>query len=304
MRTLWRLIHFALQSITRNIWLSVATVTVLVLTLITVNGVIVLNVLADAAVRSVESRLSVDVYFNAGVSETTQANVRAYLSSLPQVAEVKIVPAAEALADFQARFANEPEILAAINEVGENPLSDALTITAKQAQDLPFLLQAVKTPEFSSAIRETVADDDIIAALKTLSAWTARIRTAGLLLAAFFGLIATMIVYNAIRMGIYVHREEIAVMRLVGAKNVLIRGPFLVEVAVYAGLAVLVSGGLTMVAAATFEPTLTTFFAGIDIGLVRFFRLYATEIFGLQFLVLYGLSALATIIAMRKYLKT
>jgi cell division transport system permease protein len=122
-------------------------------------------------------------------------------------------------------------------------------------------------------------------------------------LAAFFGLIGTMIVYNAIRMGIYVHREEIAVMRLVGARTILIRGPFLVEVALYAALAVALAGSVYIVTAAAFEPTIANFFSGIDVGLVSFFRRYALEIFAGQFAVLYVLSALATMVAMRKYLK-
>jgi hypothetical protein len=75
MRTLWRLFRFAIQSILRNIWLSFATVTVLVLTLLTVNAVIAMNVLADAAVRSVESRLSVDIYFNNGVPVSMSGSV-------------------------------------------------------------------------------------------------------------------------------------------------------------------------------------------------------------------------------------
>lgn len=303
MRTLWRLFRFAVQSILRNIWLSFATVTVLALTLLTVNMVISLNVLAGAAVRSVESRLSVDIYFNNGVSEAMKANVRGYLTSLPQVATVEAVPADEALKEFQARFADEPEILAAITEVGENPLADALTITAKRAEDLPFLLEAVKTPEFAPSIRRTVAEDDVIAALEQMARYTERIRMVGLALAAFFGLIGTLIVYNAIRMGIYVHREEIAVMRLVGARTVLIRGPFLVEVALYAVAAVVIAGSITIITAATLEPATVNFFSGVDVGLVAFFRRYAVEIFAGQFTALYVLSALATVVAMRKYLR-
>jgi cell division transport system permease protein len=126
---------------------------------------------------------------------------------------------------------------------------------------------------------------------------------AGLLLAGFFGLIGTLIVYNAIRMGIYVHREEIAVMRLVGARTVLIRGPFLVEVALYSAVAVIVAGSIYIVAAAAFEPTIANFFSGIDVGFVSFFRRYAVEIFASQFVILLTLSTLATMVAMRKYLK-
>jgi cell division protein FtsX len=104
-------------------------------------------------------------------------------------------------------------------------------------------------------------------------------------------------------MGIYVHREEIAVMRLVGARTVLIRGPFLVEVALYSAVAVIVAGSIYIVAAAAFEPTIANFFSGIDVGFVSFFRRYAVEIFASQFVILLTLSTLATMVAMRKYLK-
>ncbi|MEK7183100.1 MAG: permease-like cell division protein FtsX, partial [Patescibacteria group bacterium] len=140
MRSVGRLLKFAGQSILRNFWLSFVTTSVLLLTLFTVNMLIAMNVLADATINSIEDKVQVEVYFNQGTSEDIQKSVHGYLSALPQVKDVAVIPAEEALEAFKTLHADDPEILAALEEVGGNPIGDSLLISAHNPDDFEFIL--------------------------------------------------------------------------------------------------------------------------------------------------------------------
>jgi cell division transport system permease protein len=302
MRSFFRMMKFAFQGILRNFWLSFVTTTVFLLTLVTINTVITLNVLADAAIRSVEDRVHVQIYFMPGTTPATEAAVSGYLSGLSEVKEVIVIPADQALAEFKAKHAKDADILAALEEIGANPLGDALKVTARSPQDFPFILQAVETPEFAPHIREKDAED-YQAVVDGLTVLSERVRVGGLVLALFFALIATLIVFNTVRVAIYIHRDEIAVMRLVGARDWFIRGPFFFEVVVYSAIATLLMGGILAVSLALWEPYVQAFFAGTEVRLSSFYLDNAFILFGVQFGGLVLLSVGTSALAMRKYLR-
>lgn len=296
------MVTFAFQGIFRNFWLSFITTTVFVLTLVTINSVILLNVIAKAAISSFEDRVHVEIYFNPGTSIEVQQSVQGYLSSLPEVRDVVVIPADVALEQFKARHADDPELLAALEELGENPLGDALRVSADSPEDFPFILEAVETPEFAPYIREKGAADyeEVVNVLVSLSN---KVHAGGLALASFFALIAVLIVFNTIRVAIYVHRDEIAVMKLVGAHDWFIRGPFFVEVVVYSAVATVIMAGILAGTLSIWEPNIRDFFTGVDLEISRFYISNAPLLFGSQFLGLVILSVVASSLAMRKYLK-
>ncbi len=303
MQEMWRLVKFALQSALRNFWLSFVTTTVMLLTLITINAVLILNVLAETTIRSVEQSVQVEIFFNQGTSNDIQAAVRGYLLGLPQVRDVSVIEAEASLENFKRLHADDPEILAALEEVGGNPIGDSLLISAHDPEDFPFILEAVQSPEFTPYIKETNFADHALVITK-LSNFAEKVRWGGFGLAAFFALIAMLIVFNTIRVAIYVHRDEIAVMKLVGAKNWLVRGPFLLEAMLYSFAATVLVAGLVALVLTTLEPSISRFFSGVDINLSDYFWVQAPLIFGSQFALLALLSMVTTWMAMRKYLKT
>jgi len=296
------MIKFAFQGIFRNFWLSFVTTSVLLLTLVTINAVIMLNVLANAAIKAVEDRVHVEIYFVPGTTQAVEQNVAGYLTGLAEVREVIVVPEEEALRAFKLRHANDPEILAALEEIGSNPLGDALSVTARSPEDFPFILAAVETPEFAASIREKDAED-YKGFIESLTALSTKIRLGGLALAGFFALIAILIVFNTVRVAIYVHRDEIAVMRLVGARDWFIRGPFFLEVIVYSATATLAMAGLLAVALALWEPYIKAFFVSAELSLSSYYWSNAVVIFGGQFCGLVLLGVLTSALAMRKYLR-
>lgn len=302
MRSFFRIIRFGLQSILRNFWLSFVTVSVFCLTLLTVNAVIVLNVLAQASVQSVEERVQVTVYFTSDATEGMVKNVQAYLLGISQVKEVSYITAEEALESFKARHAADPVILAALEEVDGNPLGQAIKIRAYNASDFAFIIEALNTPEYSPYIKEKNYND-YTSALEALSDFSTKVRFGFLMLAAFFGFIAMLIVFNTIRVAIYVHRDEIGIMKLVGATDWTVRGPFLFESVFYAFVATAIMAGAMYGILGAANPYILQFFAGVDVDLIGYFSENAFFIFGGQFLGLALIGLGTTAVAMRKYLR-
>lgn len=302
MRSFFRVIKFAFQNVMRNFWLSFVTISVFLLTLITINAVLVLNVLANASVKSVEEKVQVTVYFTQDASADTVKNVQGYLLGLSQVKEISYVSAEDALASFRAQHASDPVILGALDEVDGNPLGQALKIRAYNAQDFPFILQALETPEYTPFIKEKNYKN-YSDALATLSNVSQKVRLGFLGLAAFFGFIAMLIIFNTIRVAIYVHRDEIGIMKLVGANDWFIRGPFLIESLIYAFLATGIMIGIVAGTLNVANPYIISFFQGVNVDLVSYFTTNGIAIFGLEFIGVSLLGLLTTAFAMRRYLR-
>ncbi|MBU1126052.1 MAG: permease-like cell division protein FtsX [Patescibacteria group bacterium] len=300
--SLFRVIKFSFQNFFRNFWLSFITMTIFVLTLFTINAVIFMNVLAEAALESIEQKVEVSVYFEPDTSEDLVKSVQGYLMGLTQVRTVEFISEEDALQSFQERHKDNPVILSSLDEVDGNPFGHALVISAHSANDFPFILEALDTPEYEPFIKQKDYQDyeTIIARINALAF---RVRVGGFILAAFFSLIAVMIIFNTIRVAIYVYRDEIGIMKLVGANDWFVRGPFLVEALMYSLFATLVVVAFAFFGLDALGPWLATYFGDTDMSVINYFKDNALLIFGSQFLALSTLSILTTMFAMRRYLR-
>ncbi len=302
MRTLIRVIKFTGQSLWRNAWLSLITLTIFVLTLMTVNAVLLVNVVTSSAIRAVQNEVQVAVYFVPGTSQETEKSVRGYLLGLSQVKTVEVITADQALQNFKDKNAGDPTVLAALDEVGGNPFGDAVVVSANNPQDFDFILQAIKTPEYAPSIKQTDYTD-YQTVISKLTTFTDKLRIAGLILAGFFALISILIIFNAIRIAIYVHRDEIGIMKLVGAQDWFIRAPFLLEAVLLSLLATGVMAGVVLVSTKALDVPLMQYFGQVNVSLWAYFTSNALIIFGGEFLALALLSSLTTVFAMRKHLR-
>lgn len=297
-----RVIRFALQNIGRNLWLSLMTVSMLVLTLVSLNVLLVLNLVGQKALHYVEDRIEVSVYFNAGVSDEKVSNAASYLRNLAQVRDVGVVTSDEALERFKARHAADASILAALDEVGGNPFGQTLVVKAESAEAFPFILTALENPQFAADIRDKdfSSYQEIIGRIRGI---TDRVRIAGIVLTAIFLSVALLIMFNMIRITIFIHREEIAIMKLVGAGNSFIRLPFLLQSLLLTAFSVALVAAVSYPALAAMEPYLNFYFEGESVGLLSSYLQNGLFIFGAQFLLLALVNMISTGLAMRKYLK-
>ncbi|MDP2631378.1 MAG: permease-like cell division protein FtsX [Candidatus Uhrbacteria bacterium] len=297
-----RIIRFAFQNFFRNFWLSVITMSVFVLTLITVNALIFINVLGSATVQSVQEKVEVSIYFEPDTSDDIVKSAQGYLLGLSQVRNVTFVSAEDALVAFKEHHQNDAVILDSLEEIDGNPFGSALVISAWSPDDFTFILEAIETPEYQRYIKKKDFTDyeAVISKIQNLSD---RIRIGGLVLAGFFILIAILIIFNTIRVATYVHRDEIGIMKLVGANDWFVRGPFLLEAIMYSAASTAIMVGIVFLSMRWLEPWVSTYFGGIDFSAQQFFLDNALLIFGSQFLVLSVLGLFTTMFAIRRYLR-
>jgi cell division transport system permease protein len=298
----FRVSKFAFQNFWRNFWLSIITVSMLLLTLITINILLVMNVVTEKTIGFVEDRIEVSVYFHETVTDETITGAVEYMRSLAQVRDVETITADEAYEQFVARHANDDEILASLEEVEENPFGPTIIVKAHSAEDFELILDALENPQFEEEIREKDFSNyqEIVVRIQET---TDRIRAFGIALSAVFMLIAILIVFNTVRIGIFIHREEIGIMRLVGASNWFIKAPFLLEMIFLSLLAVGGTIAIMYPVLAVIEPRFDVYFGAESVGLIDYFATNGLMIYGIEFAVLVVVTLLSTSLAMRKYLK-
>lgn len=274
----------------------------LVLTLVVVNIIITLNVLGKTAVNQVESKIDITVSFHSGTAEQVLGEVRSYLGSMPQVTGIETISAEAALSAFQEQHKDDAQILRSLEEIGENPFGPKLIVSARSPADYSFILEALENPAFADYIenKNFVDHEALIARINNI---TNRLKEFGVVLAAIFAIITILIIFNTIRVAIYTHREEIGIMKLVGASNWFVRAPFLLEAVIYSVLAVGITALITFPVLTIVEPSVGRFFDGVEIGLLDFFKSEWPLIFGTQLAVLIIVNAVSSGVAMGRYLR-
>ena len=298
----YRVTKFALQNFWRNFWLSLITLSMLLLTLFTINLLFVLNVVTDRAIALVEDRVELSVYFYDSTQETTLSSAVAYLRGLSQVRDVEIISADEAYQQFIQRHTDDAQIMASLQELGENPFGPTLVIKADQVGDFEMIIDALDNPQFRDSIREKDFSDyqSIVERIQSI---TDRIQVFVIILALVFLFIACLIVFNTVRIGIFIHRDEIAIMRLVGANNWFIKAPFLLEMVLVSFIAVGITIAMIYPALILIEPQVDVYFGSQSAGLFEYFTQNGLLIFGGEFLALVIITFVSTGMAMKKYLK-
>lgn len=299
---LYRVGKFAWQGFWRNFWLSLATISIIVLASLTINALVTLNVVADSAIAALEKKIDISMYFDPEVDVVKVREVQGYLETLTQVRAIRLVPPDEALREFRRRHANDTAILESLEELGDNPFGATLVVTARQPEDYLAIIEVVK----NSPYRDLVAEENFVDHRKTIdeiSLIADRINRSGIIVSALFILIAVLIVFTTIRVAIYTHRDEIAIMKLVGASNAFITAPFMLEGVLYALVACGVTAAITFPALNAIQPYLQNFFTGVPLNLVDHFRQNFTYVFGLQIVGITLLNMLGSGVAIRRYLK-
>lgn len=302
MVTIYRILKFAWQGFWRNFWLSLATITIIILTLISVNFLIIINYVAESAVKSVNEKIDVSIYFKNDTLEKDIIEVKDYLSAHSKIKEIKYKSAQDALQDFRNKHKNDLTILESLEELGENPLGGTLIIKADSAKDYKSIEEIIDNSKYKDIITSRSFEDNenFINIINDISR---RINNTGFIITALFVLIAILIVFNTIRMAIYTQREEIAIMKLVGANNSYITTPFLIESVMYALLGATLCLSILFPIFDFIQPFLTDFFKGTEINVVNYYNENLFLFIGIELAGTIVLCIVSSYIAIRRYLR-
>ncbi len=301
MRSFYRITKFAFQDMVRNLGMSFMTVLILVLMLLSVNTLVAIRVLTTEATESVRSQLDISVFFDPLASDEQIDEVREYIELFPEISESTFLTRQEVLDQFRENHKDNPDIIASLDELDENPLGPTLIVQTDDPNDYQKIIRALDIPEYESVIdAKTFADTE--EAISKIEHITSQVERLSILLAALFGIIAFFIIFNTVRVAIYTQRIEISIKKLVGATNWFIRGPYVIEAFVFAAISVAITYILVMLAVPAIDPYVTVIFGTPDL-LTTFFSSNILMLFGLEFLAVLLLTILSSTLAMRRYLR-
>lgn len=295
-----RIIKFAVQDFFRNFWLSIVTLTILVLALFLVNLLIIFNLVADSSIAAIENKIDINVEFKDEIKEDQILNVKRYLESLIQVKEVKYISREQALENFKETYKDNAKILESLKEIDRNPLGASLIINAKSITDYPIILENLEDIQYDNLI-ESKDFEDHRQVISKITGITKKVNTTVVVAALIFTFIAILIVFNAIKMAIYTHREEIVAMKLVGATNWFVRAPFLLQSVIFSFFSVLITIIIIYPLLGLIQPQLVTFIENFNI--VTYFNQNFIIIFGLEFLGVFVINFVSSYLAINRYLR-
>lgn len=285
----------------RNLWLSMAATMVMTITLVIFSTLFLLFFLTNYSISTIKNTVDVSVYFKIGLAEEQINKIRTEISEDPRVKEVGYVSAMQAFEEFKIKHSNDPLIAQSLNELTENPLPATLHVKANNLEDYPAISALIQSDNYKNFIEKVNFDDNRLV-IERLGSILKFIVTFGLGLVIVFAIIAILVIYNTITLTIYNRKEEVEIMRLVGATNWYIRGPFLTESILYSLLS-------TIITSSIFFPVFTKIVPKVIVYVNPQLSLYGENLFNFTYLVIIllalslTLSIISTMFAIRKYLK-
>lgn len=301
MITLLRILSASWKNFFRNAWIGVATMFVFGMAILSVNVLLGVQAVMGRAAHALEDRVDVTLTFRTATPEPVLAQLRLYALSLPQVKSVELISAKDALQRFRARYVSQPKVLAALEELSGNPLGAQMVVKAQEPSQYPFIVKALQSPQYAPFIQKQTYEDHR-GAIVRIQAIADQARLAGSILVALFALFGLLTVVNAVRVAVYTQREEIAIMRLVGASSMFIRAPFVLQT-VWFGVGALFGVSLvTYVAISYLDPALRPVFDG-EVGLLALVQTQGPKILLVQLVTLVILMGFTAWIAVGRYIR-
>ncbi len=299
--SLFRIIKSGVTNLYRNVWLAAASTLIMTITLIILSVMSLLFVITSYSVKSIQERVDISTYFKSDVSESRILVIRDELQKDSRIKSVNYVSSDEARQNFQENHQGDQQILDSLGELTDNPFPSTLQIKANNLEDYPALAQMLESSSYRDLIDEINFEDNRVI-IERLNSLLKFIVTFGLILMIVFCLIAILVIFNTIALTIYNRREEVEIMRLVGATNWYIRGPFLVEAFAYSIIAAAITSVLILPIYFQMLPRISNYLtpgANIFNGNIQTFILVVM----LQLVIAFILSAISSLLAMRKYLQ-
>lgn len=289
----------------RNGVVSVTSVLMMTVTLFVIGITIFLGALLNSSLEYVKDKVDVNIYFVTDATEEDMLALHSAVDALPEVAHTVFISREEALENFRTRHEDDYVTIQALDELEENPLGASLSIKAKETSQYESI---AKFLEDNNALGE--GEDGIVdrvnfyeneEAIRKLTGIINGVELISLVITVFLVVVSVLITFNTIRLAIYTSREEIGVMRLVGAGKSYVRGPFLVEGMLYGISAAIITLIALYPATAWLGDATERFF-----GTMNIFDYYMDNVGWFALIIVVSgvaLGVVASFLAVRRYLR-
>ncbi len=294
-----RIIVSGWQHFIRNSSLSLATIFVIATTILLVSSLFLIKGGANSVINSLEKKVDISVYFNQDISEEQILKIKDDVNKLNEVKSIEYVSREEALSRFMERYKDNSVVIEALSEVG-NPLMASLNIRAVEAGEYGGIVSFFNGEIYRDVVNK-IDYYERQSVIERISVLIRNINRLGLISAIIIALFAILIAFNTIRLAIYDARNEIGIMRIVGASNFFIRGPFIVQGAIAGFFAFSIAILALTVIAYLISPKMGEIITDFD--LFNYLSVNFSVLFIVQLLFGIGLGVISSIIAVRKYLR-
>ena len=266
-----RIIKYGAKGFGRNIWLSSAATIVMAITLIILFVTIVASVILTNTAEMMRDKIDITIYFKPGTSAETLQKLDEIISSDSNTKSVVVSTSEEEYEKFLKENAESEEIINVLDDEMKalmiSKMQATMRIKVHNIDNLDSIKYLVENDEtFQENIDEEMAPtyDVNQVEIATITSWARIARTGGLILAVVFLVISVLIFFSTIRMAIFSRREEIYMMKLVGADRRFIRGPFLVEAEICGIIAGLIAATVSYFGFMFLAPKLSGYGINVD----------------------------------------
>lgn len=266
MITLWRVFKTGFRNLFRNAWLSIAATAIMVVTLVIVAFFAFSALFLQNQLQAVKEKIDLTVFIKDEATPEQVKQLQATIASYDNVKEVKYISKADALERLRTSSKDGEQLAKTATEIG-NPLPASLEVRTKSLDNLDGLNNQIKGAQQATIIQSTSNDNSdvrrkVVDRIVSISRAVSRV---GTVISVAFLIISLMIIFNTIRMAIFTRREEIEIMKLVGATNWFIRGPFLVEGAMYGVIGATIALAITIPVINLTRPLFLSYFNASDV---------------------------------------
>lgn len=303
-----RMLRYGANNFTRNAWLTTAATAVMTITLLIIFTTFVARQTLASTVDELQQKVDVSVYLRSDITDKEVRPVIRKFEEAENVTRVRYIDIDEAKQTYIEQNSPSAEQLQAISELPVTPFFPSLRVVVEDPNDTSQLANLVandeqvknalhpdpkRAPSFSGEKKKVI---------ETINRWTILAERGGLIAASVFIAISMLIIFNTIRMAIFNRKEEIQMMKLIGADKNFIRGPFVVEAVMYGFVAALAATALGYILLHTAEKPLSSY--GIAVGpILQNLTLFSPLVLLIMIMIGAIIGIVSSRLAVRRYLK-
>ncbi len=301
MHSFIRMVKSGFSSFIRNGWLSVASITVMVLTLLTLSIFFILNIVLNTGIKTIQDKIDISVYLNDSARQSQVIDMQNDLAGLQEIKSIKYISKEEALAKFKEQNKDNQKLLDSIEGI-DNSLPASLEIKVYDPNKLDQITAVVESDDYKDNVMK-ISYKENKAIIDKLFRATDMTKQIGIIITAAFTLVSLIIIFNTVRIAIFSRMEEIEIMKLVGATPGFIKGPFIIEGTMYGIIATVISMMVLSSVLYFAAPAIANYIGDVGDNISNFLRNNIFQVLLIQLGVGVTIGIFSSWLAIRKHLK-
>lgn len=299
-----RIIVAGYKNFTRNPLPSIASVLIMTITLSVITSLILIQATLNSTLNNIKEKVDITVYFVPKAPEDVILEIQESVKNLPEVSSVTYISQEKALVDFREKHSNDYLTLQALEEIGENPLGAALNINARDPSQYEsisnYFEDGTTLSRGALSIIDKIDYRQNKLVIDRLSSIIEGARRLGIIVSLILIVISLLMTFNTVRLIIYMSKEEIGVMKLVGAGEKYISGPFVASGVMVGILASIVTAIIFIPISIWIGNQMTDFFG---INIYTYYKANFWQLFTIMFGSGIVLGGISSVFAINKYLR-